>query len=111
MKFPESWLREHVKVEASSEDLAARLTAIGLEVEDVQAIGARLDGVVVAQIVSCERHPDAERLQVCQVSVGGDATVQIVCGAPNARAGWCGGKLSASKLCSSSTISGPSALW
>ena len=87
MKFPESWLREHVKVEASSEELAARLTAIGLEVEDVQAIGARLDGVVVAQIVSCERHPDAERLQVCQVSVGGDATVQIVCGAPNARAG------------------------
>ena len=87
MKFPESWLREHVKVEASSEELAARLTAIGLEVEDVQAIGARLDGVVVAQIVSCERHPDAERLQVCQVSVGGDAPVQIVCGAPNARAG------------------------
>ena len=87
MKFPESWLREHVKVEASSEELAARLTAIGLEVEDVQAIGARLDGVVVAQIVSCERHPDAERLQVYQVSVGGDATVQIVCGAPNARAG------------------------
>ena len=87
MKFPESWLREHVKVEASSEELAARLTAIGLEVEDVQPIGAHLDGVVVAQIVSCERHPDAERLQVCQVSVGGDATVQIVCGAPNARAG------------------------
>ena len=87
MKFPESWLREHVKVEASSEELAARLTAIGLEVEDAQPIGAQLDGVVVAQILSCERHPDAERLQVCQVSVGGADPVQIVCGAPNARAG------------------------
>lgn len=87
MKFPESWLREHVKVEASSDELAARLTAIGLEVEDAQPIGAQLDGVIVAQIVSCERHPDAERLQVCQVSVGGAEPVQIVCGAPNARAG------------------------
>ena len=72
MKFPESWLRQHVKVEASSEDLAARLTAIGLEVEDAQPIGAALEGVVVAEILSCARHPDAERLQVCQVSVGGD---------------------------------------
>ena len=71
MKFPESWLRQHVKVEASSEDLAARLTAIGLEVEDAQPIGAALEGVVVAEILSCARHPDAERLQVCQVSVGG----------------------------------------
>ena len=87
MKFPESWLRQHVKVEASSEDLAARLTAIGLEVEDAQPIGAALEGVVVAEILSCARHPDAERLQVCQVSVGGAEPLQIVCGAPNARAG------------------------
>jgi phenylalanyl-tRNA synthetase beta chain len=87
MKFPESWLREHVKVEASSEELAARLTAIGLEVEDAQPIGAQLDGVVVAEILSCARHPDAERLQVCQVAMGAAEPVQIVCGAPNARAG------------------------
>src|SRR6476659_8219983 len=86
MKFPESWLREHVHVDASSAELAARLTAIGLEVEDSSPIGAKLDGVVVAQIVSAERHPDAERLQVCQVDTG-NGTVQIVCGAPNARAG------------------------
>jgi phenylalanyl-tRNA synthetase beta chain len=88
MKFPESWLREHVKVEAGRDELAARLTAIGLEVEGVEVLGAALDGVVVAEILSCARHPDAERLQVCQVSVGdADAPLQIVCGAPNARPG------------------------
>jgi phenylalanyl-tRNA synthetase beta chain len=86
MKFPESWLREHVTVAASSEELAARLTAIGLEVEEATPIGSGLEGVVVARIVSAERHPDAERLQVCQVETGA-GTVQIVCGAPNARAG------------------------
>lgn len=86
MKFPESWLREHVTVAADHEALAATLTAIGLEVEEVQTIGAPLPGVVVAQIVHCEPHPDADRLRVCQVSTGSQ-TVQIVCGAPNARAG------------------------
>ena len=87
MKFPESWLREHVKVAASRDELAARLTAIGLEVEAVEPIGAPLDGVVVAQILSCERHSDAERLQVCQVDAGTGSPLQIVCGAPNARPG------------------------
>jgi len=87
MKFPESWLREHVKVAASRDELAARLTAIGLEVEAVEPIGAALEGVVVAQILGCERHPDAERLQVCQVDAGTGGPLQIVCGAPNARAG------------------------
>lgn len=86
MKFPESWLREHVKTSATREELSARLTAIGLEVEGVEDIGAALEGVVVAQILSAQKHPEADRLQVCQVSVGDD-TVQIVCGAPNARAG------------------------
>jgi phenylalanyl-tRNA synthetase beta chain len=86
MKFPESWLREHVSVDADSAELAARLTAIGLEVEEATPIGGKLDGVVVAHIVSAERHPDAERLQVCQVDTG-KGMVQIVCGAPNARPG------------------------
>ncbi|HLS84612.1 MAG TPA: phenylalanine--tRNA ligase subunit beta [Arenimonas sp.] len=86
MKFPESWLREHVTVEASREELAARLTAIGLEVEELTVLGEGLDGVVVAEILSCQKHPEADRLQVCQVATGA-GTVQIVCGAPNARAG------------------------
>ena len=86
MKFPESWLREHVTVDASSQELAARLTAIGLEVEEATPIGSKLDGVVVAHILECARHPEADRLQVCQVDTG-NGLVQIVCGAPNARPG------------------------
>jgi phenylalanyl-tRNA synthetase beta chain len=86
MKFPESWLREHVIVAASRDELAARLTAIGLEVEDAQVLGEGLAGVVVAEILSCEKHPEADRLQVCQVATGA-GNVQIVCGAPNARPG------------------------
>lgn len=86
MKFSENWLREHVTVEASREELAARLTAIGLEVEEVTVLGEGLAGVVVAQILDCARHPEADRLQVCTVDTG-SGTVQIVCGAPNARPG------------------------
>ena len=87
MKFSENWLRQHVPTDASREQLAATLTAIGLEVEEVVALGESLDGVVVGRIVSAEKHPEADRLQVCQVEIGDGATVQIVCGAPNARAG------------------------
>lgn len=86
MKFSENWLRQHVPTTATRDELAATLTAIGLEVEDVTALGDALDGVVVARIVSAEKHPEADRLQVCQVDTG-NGTVQIVCGAPNARAG------------------------
>ncbi|GAA5077327.1 phenylalanine--tRNA ligase subunit beta [Lysobacter panacisoli] len=86
MKFSENWLRHHVPTRASRDELAATLTAIGLEVEDVTPLGDSLDGVVVAQIVSAEKHPEADRLQVCQVDTG-NGIVQIVCGAPNARAG------------------------
>jgi len=87
MKFPESWLREHVKVAATREELSARLTAIGLEVEALEEIGGVLNGVVVAEILSAEKHPEADRLQVCSVNIGTGTPVQIVCGAPNARAG------------------------
>lgn len=86
MKLPESWLREHVTVSADSDTLATTLTAIGLEVEDIELIGALLPGVVVAEIVACEKHPEADRLKLCQVSTGTE-TLQIVCGAPNARVG------------------------
>ncbi len=86
MKFSENWLRQHVPTTATRDELAATLTAIGLEVEDMTVLGESLDGVVVAQIVSAEKHPEADRLQVCQVDTG-NGIVQIVCGAPNARAG------------------------
>lgn len=87
MKFSENWLRQHVKTEASRDTLAATLTAIGLEVEDMTVLGASLDGVVVARIVECAKHPEADRLQVCQVDAGARGMLQIVCGAPNARPG------------------------
>src|SRR5688572_8284873 len=87
MKFPENWLRQHVRTDASRDELAATLTAIGLEVEDMAVIGEGLDGVVVARIVDCARHPEADRLQVCQVDAGNGTRLQVVCGAPNARPG------------------------
>jgi phenylalanyl-tRNA synthetase beta chain len=87
MKFPESWLREHVNTQASHDQLSACLTAIGLEVEQDTPIGGPLTGVVVAEIISMQKHPEADRLNVCQVAVSSSETVQIVCGAPNARIG------------------------
>ena len=87
MKFSENWLRQHVRTDATREQLAATLTAIGLEVEELTPLGEALDGVVVARIVGTARHPEADRLQVCQVDAGNGALLQIVCGAPNARPG------------------------
>ena len=87
MKFSENWLRSHVPTSANRDGLAATLTAIGLEVEEVTALGDGLAGVVVARIVEAVKHPEADRLQVCQVDIGGEAPLQVVCGAPNARAG------------------------
>ena len=87
MKFSENWLRQHVPTTATRDELAATLTAIGLEVEEVTPLGEALDGVVVARIVSAEKHPEADRLQVCQVDAGAAGLLQIVCGAPNARPG------------------------
>ena len=87
MKFSENWLRQHVATEATRDELVATLTAIGLEVEELTPLGEQLDGVVVARIVSAGKHPEADRLQVCQVDAGQGTTLQIVCGAPNARAG------------------------
>ncbi len=87
MKFSENWLRSHVPTGASRDELSAVLTAIGLEVEDVTALGEGLDHVVVARIVEAVRHPEADRLQVCKVDAGQGELLQIVCGAPNARPG------------------------
>ena len=87
MKFSENWLREHVSIDADSAELERRLTMIGLEVEGVEKIGEGLEGVVVAKIISCEKHPQADRLQVCRVDAGQGEPLQIVCGAPNAREG------------------------
>ncbi|WP_408873086.1 phenylalanine--tRNA ligase subunit beta [Gluconobacter roseus] len=88
MKFSLSWLREHLDFTASVEEICARLNVIGLEVEGVENPADRLVGFRTAKIVEAHRHPDADRLQVCRVAAGGGfEDVQVVCGAPNARAG------------------------
>ncbi len=87
MKFPLSWLKDHLETDADAETIADKLTAIGLEVESVEDAGARLKDFVVAKVLTADQHPNADRLHVCKVDAGGKEPLQIVCGAPNARAG------------------------
>ena len=87
MKFSENWLRELVEIKADRAQLAHALTMAGLEVEELTPLGEGLAGVVVAEIIAAEKHPEADRLQVCKVNAGQGGPLQIVCGAPNARVG------------------------
>ncbi len=87
MKFSEKWLREWVNPSLDSEELIHRLTMIGHEVDAVEAYGEGLDGVVVAEVLAVKKHPDADRLSVCQVSTGDGEALEVVCGAPNVRQG------------------------
>jgi len=87
MRFSMNWLRQWVPTELDASAVADRLTAAGLEVDEMAIIGEHLNGVVVGEITRCEPHPNADRLQVCEVEYGAGAPVTIVCGAPNARAG------------------------
>lgn len=87
MKIVESWLREWVDPDLDAKALEHRLTMLGLEVDGVDVEGGGLDGVVVAEVIAVERHPDADRLSLCKVTAGGDDTIDVVCGAPNVRAG------------------------
>jgi phenylalanyl-tRNA synthetase beta chain len=86
MRISVDWLSEWLGASPEPQDLAKRLTMAGLEIEAVEPAAPPLPGVVVGEILERERHPDADTLSVCKVSTG-DATVQVVCGAPNARAG------------------------
>ncbi|HVV28955.1 MAG TPA: phenylalanine--tRNA ligase subunit beta [Rhizomicrobium sp.] len=86
MKFTLSWLKEHLDTDASAAEIAERLTAIGLEVESVTDPGAALGGFIVGEVLAAEKHPQADRLRLCRVSTGPEI-LQVVCGAPNARAG------------------------
>lgn len=87
MKLPLSWLKEWVDPALEATALASRLTLAGFEVESCTAAAPAFTGVVVAEILEASRHPQADKLQVCRVSTGGGEPLQIVCGAPNARAG------------------------
>jgi phenylalanyl-tRNA synthetase beta chain len=86
MKLSEQWLREWVNPDLSTEALVEQITMAGLEVDGTEPVAGTFTGVVVAEIVAIEQHPDADKLRVCQVSTGSE-TFQVVCGAPNAAAG------------------------
>ncbi len=87
MKFSEAWLREWVNPNLDTEQLAEQLTMAGLEVDSIEPAAGAFSGVVVAEVLSVEPHPDADKLRVCQVSAGEGEPLQIVCGAPNVHAG------------------------
>jgi phenylalanyl-tRNA synthetase beta chain len=88
MKFSLSWLKEHLDTDEPVEKLADKLTMIGLEVENIEDKSRALAPFTIARVISAEQHPNADRLRVCMVDTGnGAAPVQVVCGAPNARAG------------------------
>jgi len=86
VKFSENWLREWVNPQLSTEELVAQLTMAGLEVDSVEPAANKFTGVVVGEVLSLEKHPDADKLNVCQVS-NGKENFQVVCGAPNVAAG------------------------
>ncbi|WP_207238999.1 phenylalanine--tRNA ligase subunit beta [Pseudomonas sp. GW456-L15] len=86
MKFSEQWLRGWVSPQVSRDELVARLSMAGLEVDSVTPAAGDFSGVVVGEVLSTEQHPDADKLRVCQVSNGSE-TFQVVCGAPNVRPG------------------------
>ncbi|MBX3563091.1 MAG: phenylalanine--tRNA ligase subunit beta [Sphingomonas sp.] len=90
MKFTLSWLKEHLDTDATLDAIVEALTRIGLEVEGVENPGEKLAGFRVAKVLTAERHPQADKLQVLTVDTGEGAPLTVVCGAPNARAGLVG---------------------
>src|SRR5438034_1904680 len=87
MQFPESWLREFCNPPITTAELADLLTMAGMEVEEMRPAAPPFTNIVVAEVLRTDRHPNADRLTVCQVNAGTGAPLTIVCGAPNVRAG------------------------
>jgi phenylalanyl-tRNA synthetase beta chain len=87
MKFTLAWLKEHLDTDRSLGEIADKLTMIGLEVERIEDKGKELAPFVIARVVEAKPHPNADRLRVCMVDTGAGPPIQVVCGAPNARAG------------------------
>ena len=87
MLFSESWLRTYVNPAISSEELQDALTMHGLEVDEARKAAPDFTGVVIAEVVECRDHENSDHLHVCQVNAGTGELIQIVCGAPNVRAG------------------------
>ena len=81
------WLKEHLKTNANENEIINKLTNIGLEVEGVKKSSGELGEFKIAKIIKSEKHPNADKLKACEVSIGGKETFKVVCGAPNARDG------------------------
>jgi phenylalanyl-tRNA synthetase beta chain len=87
MQIPESWLRTLVNPSLTTEELSHLLTMSGLEVEECVPVAPPFSGIVVGEVLSVEKHPNADKLSLCRVNSGASEPLQIVCGAPNVRAG------------------------
>ena len=87
MKVPMKWLKEYVDIDMPAEEYAAKMVMTGTAVEGVEKTGEQFDRVVVGYVVSCVDHPNSDHLHICMVDVGEDEPIQIICGAPNVRAG------------------------
>ncbi|MDB4081353.1 phenylalanine--tRNA ligase subunit beta [Candidatus Pelagibacter sp.] len=87
MKITTSWLKEHLDTKLNEKQIINKLTDVGLEVEGVDCQSGELDSFIIAKILKTEKHPDADRLRVCEVDIGLDNPVKVVCGAPNAKEG------------------------
>ena len=86
MKLPLKWLREFVTIDASVEEISRRLSVAGLEVENIERLTPSFEGVTIARVLDVQKHPNADRLHLCQVDSGTEK-LSIVCGAPNVQAG------------------------
>ncbi|MDH5376717.1 MAG: phenylalanine--tRNA ligase subunit beta, partial [Gammaproteobacteria bacterium] len=87
MKFSEKWLREWVSSEWATDHLCESFTMAGLEVDGIEPAAPAFDNIVVAEVLAVEKHPEADKLQVCTVNAGQSENLSIVCGAKNVRAG------------------------
>lgn len=87
MKISENWLRQWVNPTNSSDELGEQLTMLGLELDGMEPIAPMFYGVVIGQVITCNKHPDADKLRITTVNIGTDTLLQIVCGASNVRVG------------------------
>ena len=87
MRFTKDWLDVHLKTKKNEEEIIDKLNGIGLEVEKVEPVKNELSDFIVAKIIKAGKHPNADRLKVCDVDIGGKNNIKVVCGAPNAKDG------------------------
>ena len=85
MKFTIAWLKEHLETKLKDNEIIDKLTDIGLEVESFERVSSDLDNFKIARIINTENHPNADKLKVCDVDIGEQTTVKVVCGARNAK--------------------------